>query len=290
MVQRKVTNPSKAKKTSLPIEVPEVIPPSSLPGRKATDLFERLVPALAVASIALAFVVGVLWQKVNYLEDGGIDAGLQKAADNNDTAAGNVAADTFPDITETAKKAGVNEAKFKSCFDSKKYADKVANFAKSANDIGIQGTPGNVVLNDKGQGWLIPGALPYESSKEVIEVALGRGDASKLTQIGISQLTNEQMQKFVKVDPANDHVAGSKNPKIYLVEYSDYQCPFCKNFHVTAQKLVDNYQELAWVYRHLPLEQLHPNAMPAALASECVAELGGNDAFWKFTDAILSAK
>lgn len=91
----------------------------------------------------------------------------------------------------------------------------------------------------------------------------------------------------------NDHVRGNPNAPIVMVEYSDYDCPFCKNFHETMNKVMSNYGtdgKVAWVYRHFPLEQLHPSAPYIAQASECVAELGGNDAFWKFTDLVFGER
>ena len=93
-----------------------------------------------------------------------------------------------------------------------------------------------------------------------------------------------------KVDE-KDHIRGNPNAPIVIVEYSDLECPFCKSFHETMNKVMANYGndgKVAWVYRQFPLEQLHPNAPTLAQASECVAELGGNDAFWKFSDKIFN--
>lgn len=84
-----------------------------------------------------------------------------------------------------------------------------------------------------------------------------------------------------------DHIKGSVDAPIKIVEYSDFECPFCKQFHSTLNTVTEKYDgdTVAWVFRQFPLEQLHPvKAMAAAMASECVAELGGNDAFWTFTD------
>ncbi|MBI2484613.1 DsbA family protein [Candidatus Uhrbacteria bacterium] len=86
-----------------------------------------------------------------------------------------------------------------------------------------------------------------------------------------------------------DWVKGDlKKAKVVLVEYSDYECPFCGRHHPTMQKIVDTYgEDVAWVYRHFPLS-FHPEAQPAALAAECVGEQGGDAAFWKFTDVMFA--
>lgn len=86
---------------------------------------------------------------------------------------------------------------------------------------------------------------------------------------------------------SDDHVRGDRNARVLLIEYSDLECPFCKQFHPTAQKILDTYKgQVAWVYRHFPLS-FHQNAQKEAEASECVNELGGNDIFWKYVDAIF---
>lgn len=90
-----------------------------------------------------------------------------------------------------------------------------------------------------------------------------------------------------------DHIRGNPNAPIMMIEYSDYDCPFCKNFHETMQRVMEKYGtdgKVAWVYRHFPLEQLHPSAPYIAQASECVAELGGNEAFWKFSDLVFGER
>ena len=88
------------------------------------------------------------------------------------------------------------------------------------------------------------------------------------------------------VSEARDHIRGNPAAPVTLVEYSDFECPFCKSFHPTVKKLVDESGgRVRWVYRHFPLDEIHPvKARKEAAASECAAELGGNDAFWKFAD------
>lgn len=94
----------------------------------------------------------------------------------------------------------------------------------------------------------------------------------------------DQVEKLKK----EDHVRGDRNTRILLIEYSDLECPFCKRFHPTAQQIVDEYKgQVAWVYRHFPLDQIHSKADKEAEATECANELGGNDGFWKYTDKLF---
>jgi protein-disulfide isomerase len=88
---------------------------------------------------------------------------------------------------------------------------------------------------------------------------------------------------------ASDHIIGSSDAPIVLVEYSDFQCPFCARIHPDIKKIVEESSGgVAWVYRHYPLDSLHPEATPAAIASECIAKQLGNEGFWKFADAMFA--
>jgi protein-disulfide isomerase len=109
------------------------------------------------------------------------------------------------------------------------------------------------------------------------------GDTTVPQPAGPTGPTEAQLASLPEVD-SDDHIIGNPNAKIVLVEYSDFECPFCQRFHPTMQQIMEEYgDDVAWVYRHFPLS-FHPNARPAAITSECVAKLGGNNAFWKFAD------
>jgi protein-disulfide isomerase len=102
----------------------------------------------------------------------------------------------------------------------------------------------------------------------------------------------------VKEVTSKDHILGNPNAKIKIVEYSDPSCPFCKMFHNTMRQVMDTYGksgDVAWVYRHFPLDKpgtrpdgsaLHPNAGHEAQALECAGALGGNDKFWAYTNRL----
>lgn len=88
----------------------------------------------------------------------------------------------------------------------------------------------------------------------------------------------------------NDHILGDPTKaEIAIIEYSDSDCPFCIKFHPTLQTIYKDYDgKVALVYRYFPLDSLHPNASTEAVALECVAQLGGNDAFNKYLDTIIN--
>jgi protein-disulfide isomerase len=98
-----------------------------------------------------------------------------------------------------------------------------------------------------------------------------------------------QERSLRPVSAQSDHILGNPKARFSLIEYSDTECPFCKRFHATAHQLVEDYEgEVNWVYRHFPLESHNPGAQKQAEASECAAELGGNQAFWRYLDAIFA--
>jgi protein-disulfide isomerase len=89
----------------------------------------------------------------------------------------------------------------------------------------------------------------------------------------------------VPAPSASDHIIGSPTAPIVLVEYSDFQCPYCAMIYPSLKDIVSKSNgQIAWVMRDFPLYQIHPNALPAANAAECIADQLGNAAWWKFAD------
>lgn len=83
----------------------------------------------------------------------------------------------------------------------------------------------------------------------------------------------------------DDHIIGNPNANVIIVEYADMECPTCREFHPTMERLMSEYGksgEVAWVYRHFTVDEVHPLARGAALASECVADAGNSAIFWDF--------
>ena len=87
---------------------------------------------------------------------------------------------------------------------------------------------------------------------------------------------------------AQDHVQGATDAPITLVEYGDYQCPYCARAHPIVKQLQRRFgEQLLVVYRNFPLSEIHPRALPAAQAAESVGAQLGNDGYWKMHDAIF---
>jgi Na+/H+ antiporter NhaA len=88
------------------------------------------------------------------------------------------------------------------------------------------------------------------------------------------------------VDPERDHIRGSEDAKVTLVEYGDFQCPYCGQAEQTIRELLSRRGgDVRYVWRHLPLSDVHPNAQVAAEASEAAAAQGK---FWEMYDMLLS--
>ena len=106
----------------------------------------------------------------------------------------------------------------------------------------------------------------------------------------VKPTTNTETKTGVPAVNASDHILGNPNAKVIVVEYSDFECPFCKDFHNVMHTIINEYGpsgDVAWVYRHFPITQLHSKSVKEAEASECAAELGGNKGFWSYEDKIF---
>lgn len=105
------------------------------------------------------------------------------------------------------------------------------------------------------------------------------------------QRSAEQERQASEVNPpdSSDHLYGNPDAPVTLIEFSDFECPYCTQFHAIAKQLVDaSGGQVNWVYRHFPLESHRPNAFLKAEAAECVAETAGNEAFWRYTVALYA--
>ena len=133
--------------------------------------------------------------------------------------------------------------------------------------------------------FLIPLAIIVAGGFVAAAIYFGTGSGNPTTTI-----TTDSPSREIDLAPVteNDHIIGSRDAALVIVEYSDTECPFCKTFQNTMKEIVQTYDgEVAWVYRHFPIAQLHTKAAKESEATECAAELGGNQVFWNYLDKLF---
>ena len=141
--------------------------------------------------------------------------------------------------------------------------------------------PGAIII----AGILIAGAVIY-SSGSAPRVKNNNAVAQQ------NQLTPETGGAVDNIKPVSnqDHIRGNPDASVKIVEFSDTECPFCARFHPTMKQAIDEYGkkgQVAWAYRHFPLDQIHSKARKEAEATECANELGGNEKFWAYLDRLF---
>lgn len=134
--------------------------------------------------------------------------------------------------------------------------------------------PSSIVL----AGVLVAGAIVYSNGPRV------PNDNTAQVRKGEQNKTDSKILEIKDTD----HVLGNPNAKVAVIEYSDFECPFCgRMFSGTLPKLKENFiktGKIKFVYRHFPLRSIHQNAQKAAEASECADEQGK---FWEYHDIIF---
>ena len=139
--------------------------------------------------------------------------------------------------------------------------------------------PSSIVI----AGLFIGAALMFSSGGTSSDAA----NAGSASSGGFGNNNSSTAENMRPVDE-NDHIFGNVNASVTIVEYSDLECPFCQRLHPTLSRIVEESDgEVRWVYRHFPLTSIHSRALVASIASECAAELGGNDSFWEFIGTLF---
>jgi len=249
--------------------------------------FDKLVPILLLVSLGLAISVGVLWQKVAKIEKGNV-AGTATGEGVQPQAESPLTSDK---LLTYAKELGLNENDFKSCLEGGKTAETIKNDQNLALSLKVEGTPA-FFINSRFLG----GAFPIEIFKEVIDKELaGKGsdnvkDYSETLQKAATVAGGETFKpKAVKVDAGDSPTKGDSGAKVTIVEFSDFECPFCVRFYSqTFNQLDEQYiktGKVKFVFKQFPLTQIHNYAQKAAEATLC-AGLQGK--FWEMHDKLFS--
>ena len=221
---------------------------------------DKIVLVLMLAVVVMAFGMGAMWSKLQTLGQ------APQAPQAPQVKAGKYK--SFEEaIGDMAKQAGVKDInKLVSCMNSGEKKTVVDADTSEGTGVGITGTPGFFI-----NGRLLAGAYPFEEFKKIIDEELsGKPDpkaARTPAKIG------------------NAPTKGTLGAPVIVLEYSDFQCPFCARSFPTVQQVLKEYSgRVLFAYKHFPLNSIHPRAQKAAEASECARDQGK---FWEFHDQLF---
>jgi protein-disulfide isomerase len=257
-------------------------PSSDKKTSKKNDYFELRIPRFAkvnyfsvfivILLMIMAFIIGSFYTKIRYLEQAGT----------------NIPSTTVQQaLVKYAQQVGLNLDQFKTCINKGKYLSQLTADTTEATRLGVNATPAFFV-----NGIFVGGAFPYESFKEIIDKELAGTatenylDYSPALQQAYENPQGKGFDPVVKAVPVgNAPVRGANNAKVTIVEYSDFQCPFCERAFPTMNKILQDYKgKVRLAYKLLPLSSIHPNAQISALASVCAKE---QNKFWEYHDKLF---
>ncbi len=202
--------------------------------------------------------------------------------------------------------AGVNLSRYRDLVTSKRPAGKVDDDLALVRRLGVTGTPAFRI-----NGIVVSGAQPFEKFQEIIDAELV--ETNKLVERGTKRedvYFVRTAQNFKEVPPApppvttdhdedlavwkipvlrDDPVRGPKDALVTIVEFSDFQCPFCERVRKTLAEILSAHpQDVRLVWKDNPLP-FHPRARPSAVFARFVFDKRGNDAFWKVHDGLFTS-
>lgn len=225
----------------------------------------KLVPALVVVIVIMTFALGAMWGKLHGLN--GTVVPTNQAGSAQPVVVGKYK--SFDEaIKDVAKQAGVKDTnKLLICMSSGEKKSLVDADAAEGSKAGVSGTPAFFI-----NGRLLAGAYPFDEFKKIID----------------EELTSKANPKTVRTPVTLGNAPTRGSGKIILVEYSDFQCPFCARAFPTVQQVLKEYPgKVLFAYKHFPLTSIHPHAQKAAEASECARD---QDKFWEFHDKLFETQ
>jgi protein-disulfide isomerase len=141
---------------------------------------------------------------------------------------------------------------------------------------------------ERGSHWIVPISIIVAGALVGTGIYLS---AQKSSKTGGINNTNAIDTITIRPVDSTDHILGNPNAKVTIIEFSDTECPFCKQYHVTMKRIISEYGvtgDVAWVYRQMPIDGLHKKSRLESTASECASEIGGNNKFWEYIDQVYT--
>lgn len=239
---------------------------------------------------AIYFMMGVITLFLVFLTIKVLKLEKQIASGASGTAGQTESKLSVPKLKEYAKELKLDTKKFNKCLDENEKKTLVEKEAAIGASVGVQGTPG-FFINGKN----LAGAFPLQFFKEIIDKELdGTGsenclDYSTELQKYCSDPQNQAFNPVPKeLDLKNAQVTGPKNAKVKLVEFSDFECPFCARAYPTVEQLLKDYSgKISFSYMQFPLTQIHPDAQKSSEAALCAADQGK---FWEYYHKVFEVQ
>lgn len=199
-----------------------------------------------------------------------------------------------------AEELGLDMETYQACVDSGEKEAQIAQGVAEAQALGFSGTPSfNIVRDATNDAYHLVGAQPYEQFAAVLDAFIA-GETPQVAQEGNGDsggdgeipywATTEGLQP----DPDNpgytmagDEYRGNPDAGVVVVEFSDFQCPYCRRHVLETQPTLDekfvDTDQIYWVFKHFPLS-IHPQAPAAGVAAECAAN---QDSFWPMHELLF---
>ena len=190
-------------------------------------------------------------------------------------------------ILAELNRLGLSTEDAEECLQSNRYAAAVQAGVDEGQSLGVTGTP-TFFIN----GYPLVGAQPYQVFQQVINLAEegGLAEAFQAKSEPNTAPPNQPAQP-VAVPLSDEPAKGDPNAPVTIVEYSDYQCPFCLRYFNNTLPHIQQYidaGQVRYVFKDFPIHSLHPQAQKAHETARCARELGGDDAYWTMHDLLFS--
>jgi protein-disulfide isomerase len=177
-----------------------------------------------------------------------------------------------PGLKETARATGLDAEEFDECLDSGRYAEEVADDLEAGRAVGVTGTPAMFI-----NGRFLSGVQTFDAVAEIVD--------DELRRAGLSVERKGLEPARVEVEADGFPARGPEDAPVTIVEFSDFQCPFCYRLLPSLRQVVEEYgDQVRLVFRQFPLSSLHPAAQKAAEAALCANDQGR---FWEMHDAMF---
>lgn len=174
-----------------------------------------------------------------------------------------------------SEQVGVNKKDLAACVEKvnpeQTYKDRIASVVAAIPEE-ERGTPYSIIIGKDGVMTSISGAESYENVKKVVDDAI------------LGKVTKKYTGKVALSEPT-DHILGNPNAPVTIIEYSDFECPYCKRFQPTVEKIVNESNgNVKLIFRQFPI---HQHSVEKLIAADCVGQLKGEDAYFKYANLLF---